>query len=1264
MIPSQLAPSMDLLREEYVLVQAWKKAARYIRFHNWYSDTLAIDLAEARLPYFLDELRDRLSDPDAWQNTPLRLVLAPKSHRWVFANGQWQPESNPDEPHSHPVKVPLRPLGHVALQEQVAATAVMLCLANRVESRQGDPRTGIESTESRRRVVSYGSRLFCDADHHGGLHHRWGAAKLYRAFSQDYRAFLSRPEAVAREYEDQQRRLIVVHSDLSKFFDRVRPSLMHAKLSALQQQSDDPSFFAFARRLLDWRWHEDDQSQAAKYAHENDIADFSQVALPQGLVASGFLANVVLLDFDDAVRRQWQGDEGPISLLDSCRYVDDFRLVFAVDGNATHQDVEERAFVVLSDAIRANAPGLEVAQKKTKAAAFGGENRVLLRQSRQMEKIQHAVSGGFDVVGGDEILNAVQGLLRVQQRYSHTDRLDGQWALSPVPDVRDATVARFAAERYRRTVRSLRPMLLDRDEIASRDAGVGDDTEDMSGLRAVRTQRDLDDDTRAFALGLIEMWITDPSHVRLLRIGLDLWPDSDVLTSVLNTLHALLERERDVADSGLRAVATYCLAELLRAGATETGLVEDSESLPQVISLSTYRMTLGEEAMRILSMERSTVPWYLEQQALLFLAASGQYEALALATVSPESREYANLLRYLKGDSSGLTDIEFAAVASTARRTLRSQDEAERLVLQALSSTRLEMLAHCDPGFALELLDAGPSLERELSAKTLRGLCLASQKAPNGYRSVAEHVLKHREGSADSLRNELRLLEFAENVLEHLRVNPESPVLLPTDVFVRVPNTWSKPLSLRSRISGNVGARSLYAPPQWCSLDDQWRFKLGFLMRFVLSGRVDFTQVSRPPSWRENAYAYRLSESSWYQRIYGMHNGHSSFGDQWLPISEWIERLLAALLRWPGCHPGELDSVVSSGLESCLLAIRARIEVTRESIGTATQLMMLRLSAPDPTATASVRPLHACIVQTVRPNVEDIKKQETDLTLSDKQFRKIHRRHLSATLAAVNRMLVLRDTHCGSKCRLDLLILPELALHPADIKTHVLPFVRIHKTIVLAGMTYLSLDPAQSLVNAALWVIPKRTHQHGLQVDIRLQGKQHLAREEIALNSTKERIRGFRPCQWLVGYEWSRDGDGDPLWLTASICYDATDLKLAADLRTRSDVFAIPALNQDYETFDHMAAALHYHMFQMVVVVNNGQFGGSCAVAPYKEAFKRELFHLHGQPQASVGFLEIVDIEAFKRRLADSRSGSGGGAAPAQPSAVPVYRWKSPPAGL
>ena len=79
MVPEQLEPRLELLREEYVLVQAWKKTASYIRYHNWFSDTLALDRAAVNLPAFIGELRERLQSSESWQNDPLRIVPAPKS---------------------------------------------------------------------------------------------------------------------------------------------------------------------------------------------------------------------------------------------------------------------------------------------------------------------------------------------------------------------------------------------------------------------------------------------------------------------------------------------------------------------------------------------------------------------------------------------------------------------------------------------------------------------------------------------------------------------------------------------------------------------------------------------------------------------------------------------------------------------------------------------------------------------------------------------------------------------------------------------------------------------------------------------------------------------------------------------------------------------------------------------------------------------------------------------------------------------------------
>ena len=221
-----------------------------------------------------------------------------------------------------------------------------------------------------------------------------------------------------------------------------------------------------------------------------------------------------------------------------------------------------------------------------------------------MARIQSAVSGGFDAIGGEEILDAVQGLMRAQEALSVGD--DSGWRLSPVPDVRDETVARFGAARYRTTFRSIRPLLEDDDIPDESEVGSGD-TPPGARLRVARTRRELDEDARAFALGLIQRWIDDPSNVRLLRIGLDLWPDVELLREVLSLLRPFTEKGG--RRKGPRRVAWYCLAEVLRAGATETGLVADTESLPSEIDLESYREELCREAARLVTLPGPTIPW-------------------------------------------------------------------------------------------------------------------------------------------------------------------------------------------------------------------------------------------------------------------------------------------------------------------------------------------------------------------------------------------------------------------------------------------------------------------------------------------------------------------------------------------------------------------------------------------------------------------------------------------------------------------------------
>jgi hypothetical protein len=77
---------------------------------------------------------------------------------------------------------------------------------------------------------------------------------------------------------------------------------------------------------------------------------------------------------------------------------------------------------------------------------------------------------------------------------------------------------------------------------------------------------------------------------------------------------------------------------------------------------------------------------------------------------------------------------------------------------------------------------------------------------------------------------------------------------------------------------------------------------------------------------------------------------------------------------------------------------------------------------------------------------------------------------------------------------------------------------------------------------------------------------------------------------------------------------------------------------------------MNYHMFQPVILANNGTFGGSGAQWPIAEPrHERVLFHVHGGNQVTVSFFELdMDLVRNRRR-------------PRRPSR---YVFKNPPAGL
>ncbi len=71
-----LTPSIDDLRLECVLMQAWKKTSAYLRSHSWYTDILGLDYQSLRIPQIIAETIESLQNPEEWIPEPIHLVPA------------------------------------------------------------------------------------------------------------------------------------------------------------------------------------------------------------------------------------------------------------------------------------------------------------------------------------------------------------------------------------------------------------------------------------------------------------------------------------------------------------------------------------------------------------------------------------------------------------------------------------------------------------------------------------------------------------------------------------------------------------------------------------------------------------------------------------------------------------------------------------------------------------------------------------------------------------------------------------------------------------------------------------------------------------------------------------------------------------------------------------------------------------------------------------------------------------------------------------
>lgn len=1247
---NKILPTEYFMSDEVILTSAWKKSHQHIRGVNWYVDCLDLDKSALELDLRVSSLSEALRENNL-ELSPLKLIPAPKSHPWEFKKSDdestltWTPENkDSEEDDSDNPRLPMRPLAHVSIDDQTIFTALMMLLANHVETKQGDTSTLFSDVHDKG-LINYGNRLHCKYIDDNASY-SWGNSNTYSKFFTDYQRFLERPIYFGREakrVKTSKEEIYEIHLDFSKFYDSVDRTILTGKIKDLVKEitgkETDECISHVLDQFKDWEWTEESQNlytEVCKNEHIQTLED--NQGIPQGLVAGGFLANIYMLDFDKDIAEligQYLDENENILLVDACRYVDDLRLIIKADRNEVSENEIREVIAARFQQYQDNL-GLILQPQKTKVKKFSSKEGAI---SSKLAHIQNKLSGPMPLHELDEQLGHLEGLIEL------TDNLEVEdWDSNEVNsdciselafidrtfnDVRKDTLLRFTANKIHSLLRQKRSMIAQE---------VTPSGEPIPGAWDYLQER--------MARKLISKWTKDPSLLLLLKKGLELFPHARILRPIIQSL----ENIRDQDDLTLTTFAEYCLSEILRHSATAIH-TKDRWAFPAHSDPESYFECLEDYACSKFEVLDSFEEAFKEQ--ILFFSLVRNDSPLKEVIDSEPFDLITQLLNgfrnvNLKQKPNDFTTAVLLAnqLALDKRKVLRSVSSSlesiySRPARPTLSphSQRARQLNRGDlSDICKRLMLNSPELFEQLYLKAKstglkwpkKAHLFANYLGLNDYAKIKGSLSSYNNKSVSLLsviraddnpfKHENGILKLVQSSLNEIDKNNFYTPIDIANTKVRC-SDWDDLLRLKSSCELKVeleyfddDTELFHTPPKWLTDEHKPLYYIGMFIRSCLLGSVDWSSSN---SLQSEKPAYRGIKSNMLKRQIGMMHSPEAFGASKSPMSDWLSTLLFKLLQWPGVESN--NSLFSwpktwtlGELEKCInnrTGEQARSYCTLSNMPTYTE--KVRLDWPK-----DKKHLNVVMVQPLLPLTKDFALY--GLKLDTPTYRAKHRRHVASVSELVLHNIASVDSVNETpnlKGKVDLIVWPELSVSPDDLDI----LERLSdKTgaIVFAGIGFSHIHNERDLNNSAMWIIPNKG-ANGRRFIKRLQGKKNMTIDEV------NQITPWRPYQLIVEMIHPAFEEKDGFKLTGSICYDATDIKLSADLKDKSHAYIISAMNKDIATFDSMVDALFYHMYQHVVLVNSGEFGGSVAKAPYKERFHKLITHTHGSHQVSISTFEM-----------------------------------------
>lgn len=1122
------------------LALAAKKAGRFVLKHNWFADPLEVARFQQTFDQSLQQLASSIGS-NTFAVSSLKRLVVPKRIKEKTVR------------HTTKKVHEVRELAHLDFQSQVFSVAIVMAIADHWETLLGK----LKLPEKK---LVLGNRLDMHQDTEGHPSFPLGTYALFRFWGEDYSGFV---RSTAEQYntallslKQPDRRLCLLSTDISSFY----PNVSLDRLSHIVRETPG----------LNQR----EQEQIARFFSEinRGMKEAKLSGLPQGMVASGFFANIFLHEFDEKVV-QSIGESVSLKKRNPkfvfySRYVDDIRLIVetsAAVGHPARKAEKHALYKALSRVI--DEYGL----------SFSPEKSTLLEQSmdgtslgegllaERMESLANKAYGSLAPESIDDFATQFELLFSTDsvaerrpaggevQRDRYNPVLDG-------PGVRPDSRKRFAAGRWRHLFFTYKDCS---DELLNRKS--------------------------RFVQELLRDWKSDPSQLRLLHYVFEL--DDFSHKNLEEVLQFLKRYEADKFNLKAKEWIPFIKASIIRAYMSRS-LVNQ---MPDNDILKMVRECIAD----------STTPWFLRLLAWTYLGANDvrnpvrKLREFAAKEQDESCRRAIRFWQFLvENDNEDGFRVRFNTAKSLGiglklkEKKIRSYLSRSRIDIreaEQVVTENLDVLTKCSNieiydnelfqfarrlGLNISLLNSQAQPRLALGPKEGDSLRLPSL--------LSEHLIDGR------YRTEQGAIELGIKIIEVFNSMPIAT--LNTRAITGEINPFA--IEVGSNMSlvdgyGLAGWRSIdWSKVSWVKpelISPPWAWPLGLLLRAALTGRKEHL-YGAPASSRYSLFMN-------FRRL----NAEGAF------CSEEFAEFLMSLLRWPGADIKPIADLATAKDTLTEMLTRAKGQSV-EGI----QLLPIEVQCG-----SERRDIVSIICQV--DNGLKLDQVRNDIPQA--------RRAVLYTLSEVERRILLAKG-LGIQISKDsdpfpIVILPELFV-PDEAIGDIHRFVKKNRAAVLFGR-YFWDDHTRRRRNSLYWVFPAAANKIGPSTYSIRQDKFFPTTQEV-----ESGVIGADPkVIWRIGL-------GKHRRICALNCYEVTNAQVKSLLSGRVEGVFVSAYNKDVETFDTTVLNFSYEIFGFVGLANNGTKGGSCVYAPYSGgSHAKRLLHKHGEDQFLIS-IKSISLSHFR----------------------------------